>query len=44
MSSIANFLSDAATKGVKIEMELLQTAHIQAKAKLAKILSVPIGT
>ena len=44
VSSMANFVSDAADTGIEIEMELLQNTHVQAGEKFADILSVPIGT
>ena len=44
VSSMANFISNAAAKGTEIEMELLENAHIRAGERLAEILSVPAGT
>lgn len=43
VSSMANFISGAAEKGIEIEMELLESRRIRAGDKLAEILSVPAG-
>lgn len=44
VSSMANFISDAAAKGIDIEMDLLQCREIRAGDRLAEILSIPVGT
>ncbi len=44
VSSMANFVSNAASKGIEIEMELLQNANIRAGDQLSRDLSIPIGT
>lgn len=44
VSSMANFISDAAAQGIEIEMELVQSVQRLADQKFAKILSVPEGT
>ena len=44
VSSMANFISGAAAKGIKIEMQLLKSTQIRAEKRLANMLSVPVGT
>ena len=44
VSSMANFISGAAAKGIEIEMELLRSSEIRAGNQLAQILSIPAGT
>jgi GntR family transcriptional regulator len=44
VSSMENFISRAAAKGIEIEMELLQSAQIRADQNIAGILSIPFGT
>jgi GntR family transcriptional regulator len=44
VTSMANFISSAADKGIEIEMELLDSQGRQAGQKLAAILSVPTNT
>jgi GntR family transcriptional regulator len=44
VTSMANFISSAAAKGIEIEMELLESRELPAGKKLADILSVPVST
>lgn len=44
VSSMANFISDAAANGIEIEMDLLECRKIRAAGRMAEILSIPIGT
>ncbi len=44
VSSMANFVADAAAQGFEIEMELLESKQIQASGKMAEILGVEAGT
>lgn len=44
VSSMANFISGAAAKGIDIQMELLESKCLDANARIAEILSVPVAT
>jgi len=44
VSSLANFIEDAAAKGIEIETELLESKKSVAGDNLAEILSIPVGT
>ena len=44
VSSLANFIEDAAAKGIEIETELLESKQSVAGDSLAETLSIPVGT
>ena len=44
VSSMANFVSDAAGQGIEIDMELLDHVEIQADERKADLIGVPLGT
>ena len=44
VSSMADFIADAAADGTEIECDLLESTETPAEKQLAKILSVPVGT
>lgn len=44
VTSMANFISGAANRGIEIEMELLESREIRVGKKHATTLSVPVGT
>jgi len=44
VTSMANFISGAAAKGIEIEMELLESRDLPAGKNLADILAVPVNT
>ena len=43
ISSMANFVADAAAEGIDLEIELIESKQTSADAGLAGVLSVPIG-
>ena len=44
LSSMANFVANAAAQGIEIEMETLASSRTEAGTELAAILAVPAGT